>query len=702
MTLVEYEKHGSVAVLTVNNPPVNAMSPGVPRGICDGMRRANDNPDIAAIVLIGAGRGFIAGADIRYFSLPWPDGEESFYDVINAFEASPRPVIAAIHGHALGGGLEVAMACHYRVIDRSAVVGQPEVKLGFPPGAGGTQRLPRLAGVENALNMIVAGNHVSASDARSFGIVDAVVESTLLDGAMAFAHNIVDTQTSYRRTRDLTVTPPDSALFDRKRKEIVRSARGMRAPYACIECVEAAVHCDFDTGIKREREIFEACVNSDESRALRHVFFAERASTKIPGIDRSTKPRQIDSGGVIGAGTMGGGIAMNFANAGIPVVVVENDQAALDRGMQTIHRNYATSVKRGRLSAEEADRRLALISPSVSMSDLASADYIIEAVFEEMAIKKSVFASLDSIAKPGAILASNTSYLNVDEIGDSIPDRHGHVLGTHFFSPANVMRLLEVVRSRHVSDINLVTTMKLARQMGKLPIIAGVCHGFIGNRMLEGYFGEVSLMIEEGARPDQIDTVMYDFGMAMGPVAVMDLAGLDIGWRKRKDENNGTAPDSRGAWIANRLCEMGRYGQKTGRGYYLYEEGSRTGIPDPEVEALAIEAAEKFGLKRREFSDEEILQRVLYPLVNIGAQILDEGHALRASDIDLVYINGYGFPVWRGGPMHWAGCVGLDEILAGVQRQHAVSHKAYWKPASLLKRLVEDEMSFDEFDKTKS
>ena len=700
MSLVEYAKRGTVAVLTVDNPPVNAMSPGVPKGIRRGVERAGGDDEVAAVVLIGAGRGFIAGADIRFFSRPWPEGEESFGDVIDAFEASRKPVVAAIHGHALGGGLEIAMACHYRVVAPGSRVGQPEVKLGFPPGAGGTQRLPRLAGVAAALDMIVSGAPVGAREAENLGVVDATIEGDLLEGAVAFAAARGAEGGPHRRVRDIAVERADRGVFDAKRKEIARRARGMRAPYACIECVEAAVDLDFDEGLAREREIFEACVGSDESKALRHVFFAERAARKIPGVGKDAKPRAVARAGVLGAGTMGGGIAMNFANAGVPVTVVERDREAMDRGMAIVEKNYAATVAKGRMSREAMDARMALISPSTDYGDLADADMIVEAVFEEMAIKKEVFARLDRVAKPDAILASNTSYLNIDEIADAVPGRRGHVLGTHFFSPANVMRLLEVVRAANVDDVDLVTTMEIGRRMGKLPIVAGVCHGFIGNRMLEGYFGEAASMVEEGATPRRIDAAMVAHGMAMGPLAVADLAGLDVGWRKRKDAAGGrNPPAARGSYVATRLCEMGRYGQKTGRGYYVYEKGGRAPVPDPEVERLAAEAAAELGLKPRAFGDDEIVERCMYPLVNIGADILAEGHALRASDIDLVYINGYGYPAWRGGPMRWAGTVGLDKVLDAVRRYRDALGFERWKPSPLLTRLAGEGRTFEDFDR---
>ena len=699
MTLVRYEVAGDVAVITVDNPPVNALSPGVPGGIIEGLGQANSDQSISAIVLIGEGRGFIAGADIRYFSKPWPEGEPRLGGVIEGIETSSKPVVAAIHGHALGGGLELAMCCHYRVIVPGARVGQPEVKLGIPPGAGGTQRLPRLAGVKAALDMIVSGDPVTAQQSVSLGICDQLVEKDLLDGALEFASEVGQAGGPHQLARDRNVVVEASNLFEAKRKQIERRARGMRTPYACIECVEAAVELPFDEGLAREREIFEVCVTSDESKAMRHVFFAQRAAGKIPGVSKSIEPCQFGSAGVVGAGTMGGGITMNFANAGIPVTVVEQDAALLDKGLSIIQKNYATTVAKGRLTQETMDKRLALITGSTMLDELADADIVIEAIYEEMPVKKELFGRLDECTKATAVLTSNTSYLDVNEIAESVPKRKGNVLGTHFFSPANVMRLLEVVRTDTVDETVLMSVLNLGRKMGKLPIVSGVCHGFIGNRMLEGYFGEAAIMVEEGAEPEHIDRVMYEFGMAMGPLAVSDLAGLDIGWAKRKAAGNGVATDIPGSFVPNRLCEMGRYGQKTNRGYYLYEKGSRAPVPDPEVKDFAEQAARKFGIGPRDFDDREILERCLYPLINIGAAILEEGIALRASDIDLVYLNGYGFPVWRGGPMHWAGVIGLDVVAAGVRQYSRKSDLGHWKLSGVLENLADDGKTFEDYDK---
>ena len=699
MTLVRYEVAGDVAVITVDNPPVNALSPGVPGGIIEGLGQANSDQSISAIVLIGEGRGFIAGADIRYFSKPWPESEPRLGGAIEGIETSSKPVVAAIHGHALGGGLELAMCCHYRVIVPGARVGQPEVKLGIPPGAGGTQRLPRLAGVKAALDMIVSGDPVTAQQSVSLGICDQLVEKDLLDGALEFASEVGQAGGPHQLARDRNVVVEASNLFEAKRKQIERRARGMRTPYACIECVEAAVELPFDEGLAREREIFEVCVTSDESKAMRHVFFAQRAAGKIPGVSKSIEPCQFGSAGVVGAGTMGGGITMNFANAGIPVTVVEQDAALLDKGLSIIQKNYATTVAKGRLTQEAMDKRLALITGSTMLDELADADIVIEAIYEEMPVKKELFGRLDECTKATAVLTSNTSYLDVNEIAESVPKRKGNVLGTHFFSPANVMRLLEVVRTDTVDETVLMSVLNLGRKMGKLPIVSGVCHGFIGNRMLEGYFGEAAIMVEEGAEPEHIDRVMYEFGMAMGPLAVSDLAGLDIGWAKRKAAGNGVATDIPGSFVPNRLCEMGRYGQKTNRGYYLYEKGSRAPVPDPEVKDFAEQAARKFGIGPRDFDDREILERCLYPLINIGAAILEEGIALRASDIDLVYLNGYGFPVWRGGPMHWAGVIGLDVVAAGVRQYSRKSDLGHWKLSGVLENLADDGKTFEDYDK---
>ena len=574
MSLVKYEKRGEVGLVLVDNPPVNAFSVGVPRGIMEALGGAAADAEVSAVVVAGSGRTFIAGADIKRLGA-WPEGEPNLRDAIEECEASEKPVVAAIHGHALGGGLELAMACHYRVSTADARLGQPEVRIGVPPGAGGTQRLPRLVGAGKALEMILSGAPITGAQAAKAGLVDRAVEGDLIGEALAFAAERAAGGGPHPKVRDREVRVDDPGIFDAMRKQIERRARGMRAPYACIECVEASVQLPFDEGIAREYEIFDAQVRSPEAAALRHVFFAERQITRVPGLAKDTRARDIREGAVIGAGTMGSGIAMNFANAGIPVKLFDLGREQIDRAMAAIERNYASTVSKGRL---ERGRRCTNgsrgLRPVLELGAVASADFVIEAVFEEMALKLETFARLDEICKPGAIIASNTSYLDVNRIA-AATGRASQVLGTHFFSPANVMRLLEVVRTDTVSDEVLATALALGRRMGKVPVVSGVCHGFIGNRMLEGYLREAVFLVEEGALPQDVDRVLTDFGFPMGPFAVSDLAGLDIGWRSRRDHR--AAEDERrySGTIGDRLCERGCFGQKTGSGYYRYEAGSR-------------------------------------------------------------------------------------------------------------------------------
>ena len=695
MSLVKYEKRDGVGLVLVDNPPVNAFSVGVPRGIMESLAAAAADPDVSALVVAGSGRTFIAGADIKRLGA-WPEGEPNLRDAIEVCEASEKPVVAAIHGHALGGGLELAMACHYRVSTADARLGQPEVKIGVPPGAGGTQRLPRLVGAAKALEMILSGAPVTGAQAAGLGLVDRAVERDLLDKAIAFAAERAAAGGPHPRVRDREVRVDDPGIFDAMRKQIERRARGMRAPYACIECVEAAVQLPFDEGLAREYEVFDAQVRSPEAAALRHLFFAERQIARVPGIGKDIATRDIREGAVIGAGTMGSGIAMNFANAGVPVKLFDLGGEQLDRAMAAIERNYASTVSKGRLSEAAMRERLARITPVLELDAVASADFVIEAVFEEMALKLDTFARLDAICKPEAIIASNTSYLDVNRIA-AATGRPSQVLGTHFFSPANVMRLLEVVRTDSVSDEVLATTLSVGRRMGKVPVVSGVCHGFIGNRMLEGYLREAVFLVEEGALPQDVDRVLTDFGFPMGPFAVSDLAGLDIGWRSRRDHR--AAEDERrySGTIGDRLCERGCFGQKTGSGYYRYEPGSRAPIPSPEVEALIEEVSAELGIERRAIDDEEILSRCIYPLVNEGANVLDEGIALRAGDIDIVWLNGYGFPAHRGGPMHYADHVGIESIYRRVCDYHE-RHGAWWKPAPLLERMARDGTTFAERD----
>ena len=695
MSLVKYEKRGGTGLVLVDNPPVNAFSVGVPRGIMDALAGAAADDAVSAVVLAGSGRTFIAGADIKRLGA-WPEGEPNLRDAIAACEALDKPVVAAIHGHALGGGLELAMACHYRVCTADARLGQPEVRIGVPPGAGGTQRLPRLVGVEKALAMILGGSPVMGKEAARIGLVDRAVEGALIDEALAFAAERVAAGGPHPKVREREVRLEEPGIFDATRKRIERRARGMRAPYACIECVEAAVQLPFDEGIAREYAIFDAQVVSAEAAALRHVFFAERQIARVPGLARDTRPRDIREGAVIGAGTMGSGIAMNFANAGIPVKLLDLGPEPLERGMAAIERNYASTVSKGRLSEAEMRERLARITPVLEFDAIASADFVVEAVFEEMALKLETFARLDEVCKPEAIIASNTSYLDVNRIV-AATGRPEQVLGTHFFSPANVMRLLEVVRTDTVSDEVLATTLSLGRRMGKVPVVSGVCHGFIGNRMLEGYLREAVFLVEEGALPQDVDRVLTDFGFPMGPFAVSDLAGLDVGWRSRRDHR--AAEDERrySGTIGDRLCERGCFGQKTGAGYYRYEAGSRAPIPSPEVEALIREVSAELGIARRAIGDEEILSRCLYPVINEGAKVLDEGIALRAGDIDIVWLNGYGFPAHRGGPMHYADRVGIETVHESVCRYHQ-RHGAWWEPAPLLARMAREGTTFAERD----
>jgi len=690
--LVEYQLHRSIGVITVNNPPVNALSVGVRQGLVDSLQQGLEDPGARALMLLGGGRTFIAGADIREFGKPLAPPDLNA--VIARFEASPKAVVAAIHGTALGGGLEVALGCHYRCALTSAQVGFPEVKLGLLPGAGGTQRLPRLIGVEPALQMIVTGDPVRAPRALELGILDHVLDGDLLDGAIAFAERLVAEGRPLRRIADLEdrVRQVPATVFETVRKGIERAARGYLAPFKCIESVRAATTLPFTEGLARERQLFMECMHSPQSKAQIHVFFSEREVARIPDIGKDVPARPIKGAAVIGAGTMGGGIAMNFANAGIPVRLIEVSREALDRGLEVVRHNYAATVEKGRLSQADMDRRMSLIRGTVSYDEIADADVVVEAVFEELELKAEVFARLDKAAKPDAILASNTSTLDIDAMA-AATSRPGQVIGTHFFSPANVMRLLEIVRGARTSRETVATTMELARVIRKVGVLVGNCDGFVGNRMLAPYLREAEFLLEEGALPQQVDRVIYDFGFPMGPFAMSDLAGLDVGWRIRKGKAATRPRDLRYSRIADRICEMGRFGQKTGAGWYRYEKGDRTPRPDPEIEALIVAASRELGIPRRAVSDEEILKRCLHALVNEGARILEEGIALRASDIDIIYIYGYGFPPYRGGPMFHADTVGLKAIHEDVAGFHR-AHGPLWEPAPLLERLAGEGKGF--------
>jgi len=667
--VTELDVDGDIAVLTLNSPPVNALSATVRDGLAHGIAAAVADPAVAAIVLMCAGRTFIAGADISEFGKP-PQGV-GLHDLQKIIENAPKPVVAAIHGTALGGGLEVALTCHYRVAVPSAKCGLPEVKLGLLPGAGGTQRLPRLVGAAAALDMVATGKQVGAAAAKDMGLIDGIVaEGDLRGGAVAFAKTLVASRAPLRKVRDLSVAAPAPGLFDDYRRANAKAFRGYEAPEANIKCIEAAVSLPFDEGMRVERDLFVQLITGLQSRAQRHVFFAERQANKIADIPDATPLRPVASVGVIGAGTMGGGIAMNFLNAGVPVTIVEAQRANLDRGVATVRKNYENTAAKGRMTAAQVEQRMALLTPSLSMDDLGTADLIIEAVFENMDLKKDVFGRLDHIAKPGAILASNTSYLNVDTIA-AATTRPESVVGLHFFSPANVMRLLEVVRGAKTAPDVLATAMATAKKINKVAVVAGVCDGFIGNRMLAARQKQAQALILEGAMPWDVDRVLFDFGFPMGPFQMSDLAGLDIGW---------DAATSKGESLRDRLCEAGRRGQKTGSGFYDYDD-KRNRTPSPVVEQMILDYAAERGVNRRPIDDTEILERCLYPMVSEGAAILEEGMAQRASDIDIVWINGYGWPVYRGGPMFWADSEGLPRIVAALERFGMT-------PAPLLARLA--------------
>jgi 3-hydroxyacyl-CoA dehydrogenase len=684
---------GRIGILTVNNPPVNALAAGVRDGIKDGVEAFGKDANIDAIVLIGGGRTFIAGADIREFGKP-PKGA-NLNDVIATMENCPKIVVAALHGTPLGGGLETALGAHYRVSLASTRVGLPEVHLGLLPGAGGTQRLPRLTGAKYALDAIIAGRHIPAPEAKSKGIVDAIVEGDLLAGAVAHAQMLVAQKAPLRRVRDLKVTLESPDLFKETEKAIARRARGFKAPWSIIKCVQAAVELPFDEGIKRERELFVELLTSPESAAQRYYFFAEREAAKVLDVPADTAQREIKKAGIVGAGTMGGGIAMNFANAGIPVTLLEVKQDALDRGLKTIRTNYENTAKRGGMKAEDVDKRMALIKPTLTYDDLKDSDVIIEAVFETMEVKEDVFKKLDEVAKPGAVLATNTSGLDVNQIA-TYTKRPGDVIGMHFFSPANVMKLLENVRGKATQKDVIATVMSLSKKIGKIPVLVGVCEGFVGNRMLRQRGIQSSYMMEEGALPQQIDKVIYDFGFPMGPFAMSDLAGNDVGWRIRQGKKEKEQRNVRyTGYIADAICELGRFGQKTGSGYFKYNLPDRTPIPDPEVEKIIEETSKKLGITRRAISDQEILERCLYPMVNEGAKILAEGMAQRSLDIDVIWVNGYGWPVYRGGPMWWAdNVVGLKAVHDALLKYRDASGDPFWEPAPLLKKLVQEDKKF--------
>ncbi len=691
MSPVSTAQHGAVSVITVDNPPVNALSQAVRAGLVSGIEAAEANDACEAVIIICAGRTFIAGADIKEFGKP--PLEPFLPDVVARIEACEKPVIAAIHGTALGGGFEVALGCHYRIALASAAIGLPEVNLGLLPGASGTQRLPRLIGAEKALDVMLTGKPVKAPLARDYGAIDEIADGDDLEAAaVSFATQCI--ARGPRRIRDMEVARVDAAMFDATRKKIASRTRGLISPEKIIVAVELATKTDFDAGCAAERELFLECMASPQSSGLRHAFFAERGVAKVPGVSKDTPKRDIAKLAVIGAGTMGAGIAYSGLTTGLEVTLLDNNQDALARGEKTIRELYAGGVQRGKLA--EADMRAGLgrLNTSQDYDDIADADMVIEAVIENMAVKKEVFAALDKVVRKGAILASNTSTLSVDDIA-SATSRPQDVIGLHFFSPAHIMRLLEIVRGQETAADVIATSIGLAKRLGKIGVVVGNCFGFVGNRMLYSYGRENQLLLLEGAAPEYIDKTLYDWGMAMGPNAVGDLAGLDVGYYTRKERTD-RPDDPRFYRVADVLVEMGRFGQKTGKGTYLYEDGSRKPVPDPEVNALIRAEAEKLGVEQRDITEQEIIERCIYGLVVEGARILEEGIASRSGDIDVVWMNGYGFPRHRGGPMHYADSVGLDKVYARVCEFTERFGSMYWEPPALLKELAESNRKFSD------
>jgi 3-hydroxyacyl-CoA dehydrogenase len=692
-----YEVRGNVAVITLDNPPVNGLGLDTRKGITDGLDKALDDAAVKAIVVTGAGKAFSGGADIKEFGSPKAVAEPNLLSVILALEASSKPVVAAIHSVCMGGGLELALGCHYRVAQAGTQVALPEVKLGLLPGAGGTQRLPRTVGVETALNMIVSGEPVASELlARSPGqkLFDKLVDADVLNAAIAFAQEKADVR-PLPLVRNLKAEHPNAqAYFQFARNMVGGMSKNFPAPLKCVDVVEAAVTKKFDEGMRLEREAFTALMFTPESKALRHMFVAERATAKIPDVPGDTPTRDIRKVAVIGAGTMGGGIAMNFLNAGLPVVMLETKQEALDRGVATIRKNYEAQVKKGKLKQDKYEQRMALLSTTLNYADLKDADLVIEAVFEDIGVKEQVFKTLDEVMKPGAILASNTSTLDVDKIA-SFTKRPQDVIGMHFFSPANVMKLLEVIRGAKTAKDVLATVMQIGKKIKKTCVVSGVCDGFIGNRMIEQYSRQAGFLLEEGATPEQVDKAVEKFGFAMGPFRMGDLAGNDVGWyiRKRRYQEK---PNMRYSKTADLLCEMGRFGQKTGAGWYDYVPGKRDAIPSPVVDEMIEKHRAALGVKPRKIGDDEIVHRLVYALVNEGAKIVEEGIALRASDIDMVYLTGYGFPMHRGGPMHYADTVGLFNVVQAMKRfaKNPADDASFWQPAPLLARLAAEGKTF--------
>jgi 3-hydroxyacyl-CoA dehydrogenase len=698
MINLDFEISGAVAVLRLDSPPVNSFGLELRRLIVDALARAEADPAVKAIVLIGSGKGFSGGADIREFGTPKSFAAPNLHSVLRTIEDCSKPVIAAIHGVCMGGGVELALACHYRVATSDAQIALPEVKLGILPGAGGTQRLPRVVGVERALNMIVSGNPVRAEQLRGTALFDAIASGDLRSAALDLARTLIAEGRGPKRVRDLKINMPDAEAYLQFAHNTVKGLAGpYPAPPACVEALKAAVKEPFEAGFKRERQLFVTLMASPESAALRHIFQAERAASHIDGIPDSIATRPIKRVGVVGAGTMGGGITMSFINAGLPVTLVETTQEALDRGLANIRRNYAGALRKGSITEERLEQRLGLITPTLQYEPLRDVDLVVEAVFESLEIKRKVFERLDEIVKQGAILASNTSTLNLDAIAQ-FTKRPQDVIGLHFFSPANVMRLLEVVRGAKTASDTLATAMALAKTIGKIAVVSGVCDGFIGNRMVARYGMAAHDLLVAGALPQQIDAALQKFGMAMGPFRMADLAGLDIGWAIRK-RRAAEFPNQEFSNVADILCEAGRFGQKTGSGFYRYEAGARDAIPDPAVTAIIERFREARGIVARPVSDTEIIERCVYALINEGARIVEEGIAQRSSDVDIVYLNGYGFPAYRGGPMFYADSVGLITVARTLSRIAAApgADAAFWTPAPLLARLAQEGKTFSEF-----
>ena len=682
---VTINKRDEIALISINNPPVNAISQAVRAGLLDAVTIAVANTEVRAIVISCEGKTFIAGADVREFNRP--PMAPHLVDVIRAIEDSPKPIIAAIHGSALGGGFEVALGCHFRIAESRAKVGLPEVTLGLLPGAGGTQRLPRLIGIKAALDMIISGRPITAQRAVELGAIDEIASGELVNAAVTIAQRIIKDGLPIRRTSTLTIQPDASILFDDLERAVAKKYHGLIAPVECVKAIRGAVELPFADGLKRERELFLALKASTQSKALRHAFFGEREVGKIPGLPTDTATREIRSAAVIGAGTMGGGIAMCFANAGIPVTLLDAKQDALDRGIANIEKNYAATAARGGISAAEMATRLSLITASLDYEQIREADLIVEAVFEDIDVKKSTFAQIDRVAKPGAILATNTSYLDVNKIA-AFTQRPQDVVGMHFFSPANVMKLLENVRADCTAPDVLATVMQVGKRLGKVAVLVGGADGFVGNRMLAQRSREVLFLLEEGALPQQVDKVLVEFGFAMGPLAVSDLAGLDIGWRNRKSRAHLRQPGVRDCNLLDKVCELGRYGQKTNAGWYRYDAGSRVPLPDPVIERLIVDHSTEHGMVRRQISDQEILERCLYSMINEAAKILQEGVAARAIDVDMVWLHGYGFPRYRGGPLFYADEVGINHVLDAILKYRVQFGADFWTPAPLLEEMA--------------